>query len=269
MLDKRTKQLYEFDQILFGNTELPVLIPSSIMESQKALINNKSLKSSFSKKKAQAAAAMAEMEATANSNMLHQDLSGGDPTRKASPTRKKKSFKNSMSMKGTMDPNATMNETKKLLSQGEIDKMMQYLCLEFEDTKKSIYNSINRIQNLMSLDVMFVNKASELKQLEHNEDLYSSQEQLLRERANAAIEANSEPKGALVTIPVNIKGVDVTYVMRMGEETIPIFHFLPRGREIIHRLILKAANVTSLEELQVTQTRESTMRSIIFQRQQP
>ncbi len=58
----------------------------------------------------------------------------------------------------------------------------------------------------MSLDVMFINKAEELQKREHNTDLQSSQEALLRERANAAIIANSEPKGSLVTIPVTIKG---------------------------------------------------------------
>ena len=44
-----------------------------------------------------------------------------------------------------------------------------------------------------------------------------------------------------MNIPVIIKGVEeLTYVMRMGEE-MPVFNFWPRGKEIIHRLIMKAA----------------------------
>ena len=36
--------------------------------------------------------------------------------------------------------------------------------------------------------------------------------------------------------------------MRMGE-TMPVFNFWPRGREIIHRLIMKAATTENLEDL--------------------
>ena len=37
LIQKRTKQLYELDCILFEKHELPVLIPEIILESQKAL----------------------------------------------------------------------------------------------------------------------------------------------------------------------------------------------------------------------------------------
>ena len=52
--------------------------------------------------------------------------------------------------------------------------------LEADDQKKDIYNSITRIQNLMSLDVTYINKAEELQKRYHNLDLQSSAENLAR-----------------------------------------------------------------------------------------
>lgn len=55
LVQKRAKQLFEMDVILFEKNDLPVLIPTLIIESQKAL----SKKPSVSKKKNSAAAAAA------------------------------------------------------------------------------------------------------------------------------------------------------------------------------------------------------------------
>ena len=78
--------------------------------------------------------------------------------------------------------------------------------------------------------------------------------------------AKSEPKGSLVTIPVTIKGNQMlTYVMRMGE-TMPIFNFWPRGREVIQRLILRAATTDNISDLNIYRTEETTLKTIIFQR---
>ena len=101
----------------------------------------------------------------------------------------------------------------------------------------------------MSLDVNFINKAEELLKREHNPDLQSSQESEARARLIAAAAANSEPKGSLVNIPVIIKGQEViSYVMRMGEN-LPVFNFWPRGKEIIQRLVMRAAMTDHIEEL--------------------
>ena len=97
-----------------------------------------------------------------------------------------------------------MTSPRPMMNQEQIDKQLQYLMLEPEDVKKEFFNSLTRIQNLMSLDVMYINKADELKKKEHNIDLQSSQEMLLRERANAALAAVSEPKGELVTVSVKL-----------------------------------------------------------------
>ena len=68
----------------------------------------------------------------------------------------------------------------------------------------------------------------------------------------------------LVNIPVVIKGVEVlTYVMRMGEE-MPIFNYWPRGKEIIHRLIMKAAMTDDPEKLRLKRTDESILDSVIY-----
>ena len=57
----------------------------------------------------------------------------------------------------------------------------------------------------------------------------------------------------------------LTYVMRMGE-TMPIFNFWPRGREVIQRLILKAATTDNISDLNIYRTEEATLKTIIFQR---
>ena len=42
--------------------------------------------------------------------------------------------------------------------------MLQYYMLESDDTsKKEVFNSLNRLQNLMTLDVMYIDKAEEFK----------------------------------------------------------------------------------------------------------
>ena len=53
LIQKRAKQLYEIDVVLFDKVDLPVLIPDNIIESQKAL----SKKTASPKKGAKAAAA--------------------------------------------------------------------------------------------------------------------------------------------------------------------------------------------------------------------
>ena len=61
-------------------------------------------------------------------------------------------------------------------------------------------------------------------------------------------------------------GVEVlSYVMRMGE-TMPAFNYWPRGREIIHRLIMKAAMTDSVDDLKLLRTDDSAIQSIIFQK---
>ena len=61
-------------------------------------------------------------------------------------------------------------------------------------------------------------------------------------------------------------GVEVlSYVMRMGE-TMPAFNYWPRGREIIHRLIMKAAMTDSVDDLKLLRTDDGAIQSIIFQK---
>ena len=51
--------------------------------------------------------------------------------------------------------------------------------------------------------------------------------------------------------------------MRMGEE-MPIFNYWPRGKEIIHRLIMKAAMTDDPEKLRLKRTDESILDSVIY-----
>lgn len=75
--------------------------------------------------------------------------------------------------------------------------------------------------------------------------------------------AKQEPKGSLVTVTVKIpdqKQTDsngysnlvevLTYVMRMGEK-MPVFNYWPRGKEIIHRLIMRAAMAENIDEFTI------------------
>lgn len=54
------------------------------------------------------------------------------------------------------------------------------------------------------------------------------------------------------------------YVMRMGE-VMPVFNYWPRGREIIHRLIMRAAMTDNLEDFELRRTDAIMLESIIFQ----
>ena len=55
----------------------------------------------------------------------------------------------------------------------------------------------------------------------------------------------------------------LNYVMRMGEK-MPTFNYWPRGREIIHRLIMRAAMSEKLEDFRLYRTNETAIDSIIF-----
>lgn len=71
-------------------------------------------------------------------------------------------------------------------------------------------------------------------------------------------------QGTLVSIPVVIKNVEmISYVMRISER-MPVFNYWPRGVEIIHRLIMRAAMSDSLEDFRLYRTDESCLESIIF-----
>ena len=72
---------------------------------------------------------------------------------------------------------------------------------------------------------------------------------------NAENKRNStESKGTLISIPVVIKNVEqLNYVMRIGER-MPAFNYWPRGVEIIHRLIMRAAMSDSVEDFRLYRT---------------
>ena len=86
----------------------------------------------------------------------------------------------------------------------------------------------------------------------------------MRAERSAAAAARPEPKGDLLQVPVTIQDIDVlTYVMRVGEK-MPKFNYLPRGREIIHRLIMKAALTDNIDDLRLELTSEDVLKSQIF-----
>ena len=44
----------------------------------------------------------------------------------------------------------------------------------------------------------------------------------------------------------------------------PYFNYWPRGREIIHRLILKAAMTDNIDDLKLKRTSETVINSLVF-----
>ena len=71
-------------------------------------------------------------------------------------------------------------------------------------------------------------------------------------------------KGTLISIPVVIKNVEqLSYVMRIGER-MPTFNYWPRGVEIIHRLIMRAAMSDNEEDFRLYRTDDTIMDSLIF-----
>ena len=118
----------------------------------------------------------------------------------------------------------------------------------------------------MSLDIMYINKAEEIMKKQHNTDLQSSTEALLRYTQATMLTGDRESKGDKIVVPVVIKGQEVlSYVMRIGEN-MPAFNFWPRGREIIQRLVLRAALSDGLNEFKLYRTSEESIKSIIFNR---
>ena len=79
-------------------------------------------------------------------------------------------------------------------------------------------------------------------------------------RANQQLEKQSsfeEPKGTLIQMQVLIKQQEmINYVFRMSSR-MPVFSLFPRGKEIIHRLIMRAATVESIDDLAVHRTPEA------------
>ena len=120
------------------------MIPSLILDSQKALS-----KKSPKKKGAAAASLAATMNSAADLDSTVV-LNASNDSRSLSPQKlspsgaTKKSFKLSLSHKGGMARQPTV-PIRNLLTQAQIDKQLQYLCLEPEDQKKEIFNSLARI----------------------------------------------------------------------------------------------------------------------------
>ena len=166
-VQRRAKQLYEIDQVLFEKIDLPVFVPDVIVESQKALQK----KSSPGKKKgspAHLAHAGDPSAATdgAQAAGLSMGAAGASGRGSTSPARKFRAGRAGHAL-------ATMASASQRppMTQAQIDRRLQYLMLEPEDQKKDIYNSLARLQNLMSLDVMYINKAELLQKKQHNQDL--------------------------------------------------------------------------------------------------
>lgn len=160
------------DVVLFDRSDMPVLIPQAIVDSQKALTKKAS---SPSKKKASAVQASQEGAAALGDTQGSAKLTPAlNPKNSSSPTgsRKTKGVGRLLSDIHSSGPRrATM-------TQKQIDKQLQYLLLEADDQRKDFFNSLTRIQNLMSLDVMYITKADEIMKKEVNTDLQSSTEAL-------------------------------------------------------------------------------------------
>ena len=177
-VQRRAKQLYEMDQVLFEKIELPVFVPDIILDSQKALQKKST---SPGKKKAAPISAAHQAQAgdpsaamdgpnaqAAGQSMGASGASGKAASGSTSPARKLRAGGRTGNALATMAMSASQRPP---MTQAQIDRQLQYLMLEAEDQKKDIFNSLTRLQNLMSLDVMYINKAELLQKKQHNQDL--------------------------------------------------------------------------------------------------
>ena len=66
------------------------------------------------------------------------------------------------------------------------------------------------------------------------------------ENFKVAATIESEPNGELVVLPVfdDFGERKVVYDFNIPQE-IPAYHFMPRGREVIQRLVMKATKISS------------------------
>ena len=267
LIQKRSKQLYEMDVVLFDRNDLPVLIPTVIIESLKTL--SKKTTSPTKKKGGGAQAAAAQAERTdaqegSPSIRLSLDKAGTGKSANSGTTPQSRKSRFGAGMRTGLSSMILAVPPRPQMTQAQIDRRLQYLLLENDDQKKDIYNGLQRIQSLMSHDALYINKAEEIKKKQHNEDLLQTQLSNEQQKPVISPPAKPESKGTLVNIPVVIKNVEMlNYVMRIGER-MPTFNFWPRGREIIHRLIMKAAMSDSMEDFRLYRTDESAIESIIY-----
>ena len=142
-----------------------MFVPDVIVESQKALQK----KSSSPKKKGSPPHLAGDPSATdgAQAAGLSMGAAGASGKGSTSPARKFRAGGRAGHALATM---ASASQ-RPPMTQAQIDQQLQYLMLEPEDQKKDIYNSLTRLQNLMSLDVMYINKAELLQKKQHNQDL--------------------------------------------------------------------------------------------------
>ena len=163
-VQRRAKQLYEMDTVLFEKIELPVLIPDIIVDSQKALQKKAA---SPGRRKTSPMSPAQQAQAGDPSTAIHNTdgpntagASGKSAAGSTSPARKFRAGGRTGNALATMVMSASQRPP---MTQAQIDRQLQYLLLEPEDQKRDIYNSLARLQNLMSLDVMYINKAKELQ----------------------------------------------------------------------------------------------------------
>ena len=116
----------------------------------------------------------------------------------------------------------------------------------------------------MSLDPEYINKAEEIS------GVFETTAPKVTATSAESLQTTevSDSKGTLVSIPVVIKGQEkLEYLMRISEK-MPKFHFWPRGPEIIHRLIMRAALAENLNELKIYRTNESALQNFDFKQEQ-
>ena len=159
----------------------------------------------------------------------------------------------------TKHENSSSNILKEHMEKVKLDFLVKMQYLEPDHQDKKVYNSVQRIQGLMYLETNHIDKDELIRQsnIKKNErqcnlDLQQkTMEEIYKESFLPSPTAGDlEPKGVNMIVQVNSDGKNdpVSYTTRIYE-TIPNFNYLPRGREIFQRLIIKAAQCNSVDDL--------------------
>ena len=88
---------------------------------------------------------------------------------------------------------------------------------------------------------------------------------LMKEKIKCAMTTQSSPNGHRVTVPVyNELGNEmVNYAFQIGDE-MPVYNFMPRGREIIQRLVMKCTKVDSVDDFASRRLPESAFLGDVY-----
>ena len=145
------------------------------------------------------------------------------------------------------------------MNKARLEQMSRFYLVDDlnDEHDKAYYNSIQRIQELMCLETDHIDKQEHsrqagIKKSQRKIDL-DLEKKTLDEiyKESLLVMGRPEVKGVVLNTLVNsqLKNEDAIYYKTRIYENVPKFVYLPRGREIFQRLVIRAALCNSIDEL--------------------